>query len=119
MFLQLPSGTDLATVWGNGAIIEFYISQCGILQIPPGPPYSGYNGIVVYTGSGSDWVTTDLTVTGAAPAGVGAFVPKLWNTASPTPLATACYKCVVNIQNNVAWFNFKYNGHPFPLAGWA
>jgi hypothetical protein len=120
MNLQLPSGTDLATTYGNNSIIEFYISQCGILTIPAGPPFSGFNGIVVYTGNpGIDWVTTDLTVTGVVPTATGAFVPTLWNTATPSPLATATYKCIVNIQNGIAWFNFKYNGHPFPLAGWA
>ena len=33
MQLQLPSGADLATTYGNNSIIEFYISQCGILQM--------------------------------------------------------------------------------------
>ena len=117
MLLHLPTGTDLALVWGQNAIIEFYIEQCGILNIPSGG-ISGYYGIVV-DHSGAEFITTDLTVTGPPTAGVGAFVPRIWSALSPYPLATACYKCVVNIQNSVAYYNFKYNGHPLPSAGWS
>jgi len=119
--IQLPSTSLLVAQFGNNVSLEFYVAQCNILANPIGlgPPgsYPPYNGILVIS-SANTYVTTDLKLTGTSPSVTATIAPLPWDTSGYYIMSTATYRCEINIQNNSAYYNFRYTGKPLPSAGW-
>jgi hypothetical protein len=119
MNLQLPTASDMVTQWGNGAMLEFYIAQCGILAVSPPVFASPYYGIGIVPSGANNYITTNLIVTGVFPAITATIAPLAWdNSGALYPIITATYRCTINIQNSEVYYSFEYIGKPVPLAGW-